>query len=88
MKEVGEYMENILNHNDEKQNNIKLYDFIFKHEDFYEMKLSSKYLFCLMMNYRDSSNDESISIPQNLLAEKLHTTVRSITTIKLYILIT
>lgn len=75
-------MENNLNHNKEKQNNIRLYDFIFNHEDFYDMKLSSKYLFCVMMYYRDLSNDESISIPQELLAEKLHTTVRSITTIK------
>lgn len=75
-------MENISNYNEEKQNIIKLYDFIFSHEDFYDMKLSSKYLFCVMMYYRDLSDDESISIPQELLADNLHTTIRSITTIK------
>lgn len=70
------------NQNELREKNIKLYDFIFNHEHFYHMRLTSKYLFCVMMDYRDLSNDCSISIPQDLLAKRLHSTIRSITTMK------
>lgn len=63
---------------------IKLYDFIFNHEDFYEIRLTSKYLFCVMMDYMELENDseESITIPHETLANDLQLTGRSITTLK------
>lgn len=72
--------------NEQQETYIKLYDFIFKHEDFYEMRLTSKYLFCVMMDYMSLSmkvsNDSSITIPHEILADKLQVTGRSITTMK------
>lgn len=65
---------------------VYLYDFIFSHEDFYEMRLQSKYLFCVLMFYMDQSekhlNESSITVPKETLANELQTTERSITNFK------